>query len=231
MYDDTNVALIPADAEAVAGYVNGKYTTFPELVKRFPHAKHLSIAVSSHADADCLDVERGDATNDVAAGWVHRQIARGVKRPVIYTSVSNAAALLRALAAGGIERSSIRLWTAHYSFQEHLCGPGCGFGAVHADATQWSDKSHGRSLDQTICSASFFGAVPVPPKPPKPKPPVVVPPSSGVSDAEWQFREWAFGEGDFAAYGPFEGPRPNVPNPAPVDWHVRAIKFLLAREK
>src|SRR5438067_2070247 len=141
MYDDVNLSLVPADAQAVAGYVNGRWPTYSEVVRRWPKAKHLSIAVTAHADADCLDVEPGDAPNSAAPGWVKRQIARGVHRPVVYTSVSNAVALLKTLANAGIKRNQIRLWTAHYSGREHLCGPACGFGLqTTADATQWTDR-------------------------------------------------------------------------------------------
>src|SRR6266487_4563491 len=76
---------------------------------------------TAHADAQCLDVEPGDATNADAPAWVKRQIARGVYRPVVYTSLSNVNALLRALAAAGISRPQVRLWTAHYTGREHLC--------------------------------------------------------------------------------------------------------------
>lgn len=157
MYDDVNLALIPKDAPAVAGYVNGRYKTYPQLAEAFPHAKRLSIAVSSVADAECLDVEQGDATNDVAAAWVKRQKARGVAKPVVYTSVSNANALLRALAKGGVKRSDIRLWTAHYNFKKHLCSSKCfaGFTST-ADATQWTDRSGGKSLDESLLSPKFF---------------------------------------------------------------------------
>lgn len=157
MYDSVTVSEIPSTASAVAGYVNGRYKTFPKLVKDFPHAHKLSIAVSSAADAECLDVEQGDATNDVAAAWVKRQEARGVKRPVVYTSVSNAPSLLRVLDKAGVKRSDIRLWTAHYTFKSHLCNSKCWPGFTgKADATQWTDKALGRNLDASICSPGFF---------------------------------------------------------------------------
>lgn len=159
MYDDTNVDLIPPGALAVAGYVNGRWATWPLIVKKFPNAKKLSIAVTSHADADCLDVEPGDATNAVAPGWVKKQQGRGVKRPVVYTSVSNAQALLNALAAVGISREEVRLWTAHYTFREHICDKSCypGFHSI-ADATQWTNHALSRSLDKSLVLDSFFGA-------------------------------------------------------------------------
>jgi hypothetical protein len=160
MYDSVTVGEIPRSATAVAGYVNGHFVTFPSLEQRFPSAHRMSIAVSSAADAECLDVEPGDATNEVAPAWVKRQIQRGVKRPVIYTSLSNAASLLHALAGAGIKRGDIRLWTAHYTFKPHRCTPACGFGFnTTADATQWTNHSLGRNLDESLCDDSFFGAV------------------------------------------------------------------------
>lgn len=171
MYDNVNLGLIPATAEVVAGYVNGRWPTFTEVERRWPHAIHVSIAVTRHADADCLDVEPGDASNADAPAWVKRQQARGLRRPILYTSVSNAAALLRTLAAAGIKREHVRLWTAHYTGREHLCGPRCGFGMpTTADATQWTDRALGRSLDRSLCAESFFAPVHVPDGGPKPTP-------------------------------------------------------------
>jgi hypothetical protein len=157
MYDSIHVAEIPRDAEAVAGYIGGKWPTYGELVQKFPKAHRLSIAVASHFDAECLDIEPFDATNAVAAGWVKRQQQRGVKRPVVYTSVSNAHALLATLSEAGISRRDVRLWTAHYTHNPHLCGPRCGFGmTTTADATQYTNTVQGRTLDASLCNAGFF---------------------------------------------------------------------------
>lgn len=153
MFDDVTVSLIPADAEAVAGYVNGLYHTWPEIQAQFPKAKKVSIAVTAAADADVLDVEVGDATPDQAPAWVRGQNGK----PGIYCSVSQAATVLAALERAGIQRSDIHLWTAHYDGHEHICSPACGFGMpTTADATQWTDHALGRSLDQSLCSAGFF---------------------------------------------------------------------------
>lgn len=167
MYDSVTVSAIPKGAPAVAGYVGGRFLTFPTLVKEFPKAHKLSIAVASTQDAECLDIEPGDSTPALAAGWVRRQKARGVERPVVYTSLSGAQALVNTLQTSGLPRGSYRLWTAHYTFHAHICDPKCGFGLREpADATQWTDKALGRNLDESLCSNTFFGAVP------KPKPAV-----------------------------------------------------------
>lgn len=176
MYDDIKPSLIPADAQAVAGYVNGNWPTYNTIVKMFPKAKHLSIAVTSHADAECLDVERGDARNEDAPAWVKRQMLRGIAKPVLYTSASNVNALVKILAASGIMRQHVRIWSAHYNYKRHICGPAtCGYPA--ADATQWTNHSHTESLDESLVSDTFFAVAPKPKPAPKPVPKPVPPPA------------------------------------------------------
>lgn len=157
MYDSIDVSRIPSDAEAVAGYVNGRWATWEEVKRRFPKAKKLSIAVTSSADADCLDIEPGNATPSDAPGWVKRQIARGVKRPVVYANRSQMPAVLTVLERAGFERDDYRVWTAHYGQGKHLCSDSCYSTKLgtEADATQWvEDKS--RNLDINLLKPSFF---------------------------------------------------------------------------
>lgn len=157
MFDATNIAAIPVDAHAVAGYVAGHWPTFPHLAERFPHARRVSIAVASTQDADCLDVEPLDSTPALAPGWVLRQHSRGVKRPIVYCSLATVSELTAQLSAAGIKRPAYRLWTAHYTGHAHVCGPACGFGmATVADATQWTSSSQGRDLDESRCAPSFW---------------------------------------------------------------------------
>ena len=98
MYDSTNVGALPHGADAYAGYVEGLFPTFAALKRQFAAsgAHLLSIAVFASGDADCLDIEPGDATNAQAPGWVKRQLARGAHRPCLYTSVGNMDGPLRA---------------------------------------------------------------------------------------------------------------------------------------
>lgn len=157
MYDSTDVGQIPARAAAVAGYVNGRWPTFPTLAVSHPHAHRLSIAVTASADAECLDVEKGDARPDEAAAWVKRQHARGIQRPVVYCNLSTAPAVLVALGFAQIERHHFRLWTAHYTGKPHRCTEKCGLGfRDEADATQYYDRAMGRSLDVSLCRPGFF---------------------------------------------------------------------------
>lgn len=157
MFDSVDVGQIPTSAPAVAGYVGGKWPTYIELQTNFPKARKLSIAISAAEDAECLDIEAGDATRGEAAAWVRRQLARGIKRPVLYTSASQMDLVVSALRVAGISRSQVRLWSAHYTFTPHLCGPhSCGEVKTATDATQWTDHALGRNLDQSLVAAGFF---------------------------------------------------------------------------
>jgi hypothetical protein len=151
MYDstDVNTGLPVSHPEAVAGYVNGKWPSYNGLVKRYPGAKHLSIAVNTSADARCLDVETGDATPDQAPAWVRRQHARGVKRPVVYANTSTMPAVVAALEHDSIKRDEYLVWTAHYTGVPHI-EPG-------SDATQYeSVETAGHNYDASLCQPWFL---------------------------------------------------------------------------
>jgi hypothetical protein len=158
MFDSVDVGEIPNGPVAVAGYVDGRWATMTELAERFPNAKRLSIAVTPEHDADCLDVETGDATPADVPGWYERQRARGVERPCIYADASTMqASIVPLVRAGTIARPLVRLWSAHYS-GEHICGPGsCGAVSIDMDGTQWTDAAWGRDLDESLLLADFFG--------------------------------------------------------------------------
>lgn len=157
MYDSIDLTQVPPNVLAVAGYVNGRWPTFARIVTQFPGAKHLSIDVNGSADADCLDIESGDAVNTDAPAWFYRQKASGRRVPKFYTSLSNAQALVDYLQSRGVARSQFGLWTAHYTYKAHRCSPACGFGFKGtADATQWSDRCFNRNLDVSLVAAEFF---------------------------------------------------------------------------
>lgn len=158
MFDSIDVSQIPRDAAAAAGYTSGYWPTW-NTIKAGPWPHKLSIAVTaSHNDARCLDVEPGDATPDQAPGWVKAAKARGVKEPVLYSSLSVMPQVIAACSRAGISRSEYKVWTAHYNDKKHVCTPACGYGLnTDADATQWTDHSQGRNLDESLCVGSFFG--------------------------------------------------------------------------
>jgi hypothetical protein len=158
MFDAIEVGQIPAGPQAVAGYVDGRWATAAALEGRFPHARLLTIAVEHAHDAECLDIENGDAEPADAPEWVGRQQARGIARPVLYASVDlMQTRVIPALQQGGIDRSAVRLWTAHYA-GTHICGPStCSELSIDADGTQHTDCAYGRDLDASLLVADFFG--------------------------------------------------------------------------
>jgi len=173
MYDAIDLSQIPASAPAVAGYVSGRWPTFAHLRGQFPHALLLSIAITAGENADCLDIETGDATPADAAGWYERQKARGITRPCLYASASVMESdVVPVMMAAGIGRNAVRLWSAHYTGVPHICGPSsCGLMSIEADGTQWTNRAGGRDLDESLLVAGFFDAAPAPaPKPPPPRP-------------------------------------------------------------
>jgi hypothetical protein len=161
MYDSVDVDQIPANAQAVAGYVGGLYPTYQSLLTKFPKAHHVSIAVNSGEDADFLDIENGDAVVGDASAWFRRQIAKGKKLPGFYTSLSNVNALHAVLEGAGISREQYRIWSAHYTGTPHICSPSEGIDTT-ADGTQYYDKALGKNLDVSLVDADFFGVVPKP---------------------------------------------------------------------
>ncbi len=149
MFDSVDLSQVPQSAQAVAGYVGGKWPTYGEAVKRFPNAKHLSIAINATEDAECLDVETGDATPAEAPAWVHRQQSRGVRRPVLYANFSTMPQVVGALKGAGINPLlDVRLWVAHYTYVPHI--------PLGYDACQWTDRAMGRNLDQSLCVGTFL---------------------------------------------------------------------------
>ena len=178
MWDSVTVGEIPRDANAVAGYAGGLFPTFPVLVKEWPHADHLEVAINLEEDGDILDCEAGDVDPtdfEGIEGWVRRMKERGRWRPGPYASQSNMGAIVRYLVTHGHKRGSFRVWSAHY-IGPHICSPEtcrlpdgqpCDFSA---DGTQYGDHALGRNLDVSLLHDDFFPhAKPKPRKAPKPK--------------------------------------------------------------
>jgi hypothetical protein len=169
MQDSITVANLTADADAYLGYVGGRFNTWAALQARFPRARLLPTAIAADEDAECCDREPGDLAASEIAGWVKRQMARGVHRPVVYASASNMPACLVALAVAGIGRADVRLLSAHYGWRgadgkqdpKHICGPAtCRYPGVPAcDGTQWTDQApgaNGSKIDESILNDDFF---------------------------------------------------------------------------
>jgi hypothetical protein len=170
MFDTVWEDQWPDSPQAVLGYVDGHAGDQPDwawVQQRFPGAYHLSIALNPVSNAMALDVENGAASPASAAAWYERQKARGIQRPCLYASASlMEATVIPVVRAAMIPRESVRLWSAHYTHQPHVCGPAsCGATSVQVDGTQWTDRALGRTLDQSLLLPDFFGVPPVPPAP------------------------------------------------------------------
>lgn len=147
MYDAVNVYGIPINATHVAGYLAGAKirTTLPALKARFPKAVILTIAVTAEQDAECLDIEKGDATPEQAPAWVKRQLARGVKHPKLYADRSTMPTLWAALQAAGIKRDQVKLWVADWTNVPHR--------PAGYDACQWISTP---GYDESLCAPRFL---------------------------------------------------------------------------
>lgn len=164
MFDTVTDSAIPSFAntsrDGIAGYLDGRFENEARLIKEFPNAHHLGIDVHAQDNnGPCLDVEPGDATNAEAPGWVKRAFARGVHRPILYTSLSNIMALVRVVEFNGIKRQDVKWWCAHYTKVPHLCSAAHSqnFGLnFTVDGTQWTDRALGRNLDESLVVDDFF---------------------------------------------------------------------------
>ena len=107
MYDAVNWQAIPADAEHVAGYIDGAQSQWPpEAWARFPHAARITVLGTQNADvADC---ETGDLTPQQAANWHH---ATG---GIVYVDRSNLSQVL------GLGVPISACWVADWTGQPHL---------------------------------------------------------------------------------------------------------------
>lgn len=113
MYDSTTPQVIPADAEMVAGYVNGEFAWHPQDWDRFPHAVKVHITIMAVNEAGVLDIETGDATPEQAPGWVWARLSAGLKRPTLYVNRSNAQEVIDLCKTAGLKPGTdYWLWLA-----------------------------------------------------------------------------------------------------------------------
>ena len=156
MYDSIDVSQYAGlSMDAAAGYVDGNWQTFPTLGQHVPPGtKLLSITVFGNP-ADCVDSEPGNIGIEPAADWIASRVNDGHWRPVAYCSASDMHSMIPAITSRGVHISDVRLWSAHYTMNPHICAPSvCGYPQV--DGTQWTNQAHGRNLDQSELEDSFF---------------------------------------------------------------------------
>lgn len=162
MYDSVNLATVPANPSAVAGYTGGSWPTWFDLPSRFPHAVRVPIGIFGNIPLykslvgrmACLDVEPGDAPPALAGPWARGELTLGVK-PCIYANLSTMPAVKASLA--GLRRSQYFLWDADWTGTSHI--------DLGYDATQYTDHAFNRNLDASLVSKAFLGINPSPPLP------------------------------------------------------------------
>lgn len=170
MPGSTNVNNLPAGYPAYLGYSDGNWPTAKALEAMFPDAEHVILTVAGGPAAHGVrvapgtDVEPMDLTAAQGAAWASGHAGR----PVIYASVQGEPGygmrdVRDHLAALGIQRSAVRLLSAHYGFGPHICGPhSCDLIDIEMDGTQWTDTySTGNAfIDMSMLADDFFGAAP-----------------------------------------------------------------------
>lgn len=148
MYDSITAADIPADAPAVAGYVDGPYRWSAADWDRFTTRRRVRIATrATTLDADAADVERGDLTPEQAPSWVRNARPAPGRLPMLYVNRSNRAAV--EAACRGLR---YWLWVATLDALA-VMQPG-------AIATQWAGQTSGSGghFDLSLVDEVYFGA-------------------------------------------------------------------------
>jgi hypothetical protein len=130
------------DATAVAGYIAGNsWPTYEPYRKARPQlalaGRIVSITLSAHHTARCLDIEQGGALDGQAPGWLRTFADRTYGPPWLYRSQSGLPALVDTMAAAGVGRDEYLIWSAHYGAGLHVCGPRTCGSSVQADGTQY----------------------------------------------------------------------------------------------
>jgi hypothetical protein len=176
MFDSETVSAIPKDAKVVAGYVDGQWPNYDEMVAAFPDALHVSITVSGRAGAMVGDCEKGDMTPSSVVAWAKREIEAG-RRPTLYYSKDSAGDVAAALGDAEVAVSEVDFWVADWTRAAHLlpgtvatqwCSPGTGSGGNYdisetADAWPAEDEKPGPIHEPEPAPAPS-------PKPPAPGP-------------------------------------------------------------
>lgn len=164
MRDSTNPGDIPvAGTQLAAGYVNGAISQWPSNGwDRFPGAAKVTIDVNgSMPQADCLDIENGDASIATAVQWVRdKRLSYIGYPPVLYCNRSTLTPLFNALNAAGFHVvHDFRLWIATLDGVTKTVPDMTGVTAV-----QWAGADHtGGHYDESIVYDDSWKAALVPP--------------------------------------------------------------------
>ena len=131
MFDSVNVNNIPKNASMVAGYVNGHWPTYHTLLQTFPKAHVVSIDVFGNSVADVIDVEKGDATPQVAVSWAAHMRSLG-RHPIVYASRALIPTIIQTFQKA--KEPLPYFWVADYTGVNHVCSQ-----FPNVVGTQWAD--------------------------------------------------------------------------------------------
>lgn len=177
-YDTASSSFwVPDDPDFIVCYGDLHYENeaaaharFPELVGQ---GRVIDLTAAGAIWKDPFsgsDIEPGNAGPQTAPGYIQGEHKAGVERPVVYADLSDMRQVLSLLDRAGIHVGAPgltrpwRMFTAHPTGHEHLCGPTtCGF-PVFADITQfWWSSIQGRwrgfpgALDVSTARPDAFG--------------------------------------------------------------------------
>jgi hypothetical protein len=143
MYDGiaSDAAAIPANAQLVAGYVDGRYAWSAADWAHFPRSIHVGIAVRPTTNAGIvLDCEPGNCTPAESVDWVLLRRAAGVD-PTVYCNELNPTtgwpAVRAAFRARGVAEP--HYWVAKYDGSTAI--PAGAVAKQYAETARWDLSS------------------------------------------------------------------------------------------
>lgn len=157
-YDAVTPRNMPRDGDIYAGYVDGRWPTFPTLPSLFPHKLYVPITVNGTHDALCADIETGDFTPQGGARWARDKIKRA-GHAWLYCNASTWPSVVSEVHALGLT-GHVYYWIAHYGAPPVIPGGAIGL--------QYVGDYHG--YDKSVFADHLPGLDPTPAPHPTPHP-------------------------------------------------------------
>lgn len=146
MYDTVTPADLPADAQAIALYIDGRYAVTDDIWKAHPRALRCEIATDINTRrGTMLDCEPGNCTPAQVPYWVAHRLQAGVKLPVVYCSRSEWGEVASYVHASGLVAGYL---IADWTGEPHDL-PGT-VGVQYANPPRLPQALQGRNLDVSV---------------------------------------------------------------------------------
>lgn len=155
MLDSVNPRSIPADAAAVAGYIDGPYSWTTAEWNRFATHYKLSITTRTNVLADVIDVERGDASDADSVTWAGRRRVMGIE-PIVYRDQADIATNVAAFRAAG--QAPPLYWVAHWTGTAPTSLPAGVIAIQYADAAMAGADYDMSVLDTDVYQEVFLSS-------------------------------------------------------------------------